>query len=104
MSENVYQQQFKASPFDSVKHEPVSTKAEGEDEGRVKPRIYEIIPGRVELISAGSSPADDAATRARIEKEFGLRLLGLDEVIANRNRTQLGPDGGGLPLSESLGR
>ena len=101
MSNNVYSE-LKSSPFSSVEHESLPTKTEGE--GRVKPRIYELIPGRVELISAGSTPGDDAATRARIEKEFGLRLLGLDEVIANRNRTELGTDRGGLPISGSVGR
>lgn len=98
MSNNVYSE-LKSSPFSSVEHESVPAKTEGE----VKPRIYDLIPGRVQLISHGSSAGDDAATRARIASEFGLRLVPLEECIANRNRTELGKDGGGLPFSGSVG-
>ena len=98
MSNNVHQQ-FKSSPFSELNDESLPTK----DEGRAKPRIYELIPGRVQLIQHGSTSGDDAATRARIESEFGLRLVPLEECIANRNRTELGKDGGGLPFSGSLG-
>ena len=73
------------------KRESVDSTSSWESTSESGYKVFQIIPGRVELVSRGvTSPADEAAKRAKVEEEFGLRLVPLKDQLPSGDNTTEG--------------
>ena len=64
---------------------------------------YDLTPGRVLLVNAGSSDAEEISRRTNIEQQYGLRLISFDEVLRNRLDTESGNSSERLSTSIEVG-
>ena len=89
MKENKQDVQSESESVETTNQFKSPFKTEVDDQGRAC-RVYDIIPGRVMLVSRGSSDVDEIARRAQIESDWGLRLVPLGEIRSNRTNSQVG--------------